>query len=61
MIVKQICRSHEGGVHWNWRFKRNLRGWEMEEFHNMVELLYGQEIHNDRSDVWNAERVEMVS
>lgn len=31
---------------------RNLLDWELEEFYSLVELLYGQDLLIDRSDVW---------
>lgn len=52
MTVQQIFRSHGGVLHWDLRFRRNLQDWEMEEFHNLVELLYGLDTPNNVSDVW---------
>uniref|UniRef100_A0A0V0GSD2 Putative ovule protein n=1 Tax=Solanum chacoense TaxID=4108 RepID=A0A0V0GSD2_SOLCH len=34
MTIQLICRSHEGVIHCDLRFKRNLNHCEMKEFHN---------------------------
>ncbi|KAF3670031.1 putative feruloyl CoA ortho-hydroxylase 1-like [Capsicum annuum] len=50
-------RSHEGAFHWDLRLTRNIQDWEMEEFHNLMELLYGLDTPNNSLHVG---RVEMV-
>ncbi|PHT39865.1 hypothetical protein CQW23_18719 [Capsicum baccatum] len=52
MTVQQIYRSHEGAIHRDLRFRRNLYDGEMKVFHNLLELLYGLETSNNLLDAW---------
>lgn len=52
MTIQQICRSREEVVRWDLIFRRNLQDWEMEEFHSLVEILYGLDRPNNTPDVW---------